>query len=168
MAKRFPHSRRQFLLAGASVASTLSIGSLAEAAVELVVIVHPDNTQSVSPSDIEAIFRTTLRHWPGGGGIVAFNLVPGSEERVSFDRAALRLTPEQVSRYWIDRRIRGGQPPPRAVSSPLLAVRLVRELRNAIGYVPASLAPSGVRMIARVRGPALVVAEAWPRDAKDV
>jgi len=168
VAKRFPHSRRQFLAAGASVASTLSIGSLAEEAVDLLVIVHPDNTQSLPLTDVEAIFRTTLRHWPGGGGIVAFNLVPGSAERVNFDRAALRLTPEQVSRYWIDRKIRGGQPPPRAVPSPLLVVRLVRELRYAIGYVPASLAPSGVRVVARARGPELVVAGAWPRDVKDV
>ena len=168
MEQRFSQSRRQFLLAGASVASTLSIGSLAEAATELVVIVHPDNTQSPSPRDIEAIFRTTLRHWPDGGGIVAFNLVPGSEERVSFDRAVLRLTPGEVSRYWIDRKIRGGESPPRSVPNPLLVVRLVRDLRSAIGYVPAALAPSGVRVIARVQGPALVGAGVWPRDVKDV
>ncbi len=168
MARNFDHSKRRILLGGAALAATLASGSIAEAGTDLVLIVHRENTQRLSAVDIANIFRTTRRHWPGGETIVAFNLAPGSSERVNFDRVALGLEPDAASRYWIDRKIRGGQPPPRVVPNSLLVARLVAELRGGVGYAPEALLPQGVRVVARVRGPAIVMAGASRHDLEQL
>ncbi len=162
------YPRRRFLLAGGLTAASLSLEGRALASADLLVIVHRDNIQRLSTGDIEAIFRTTLRHWANGDTVVPFNLAAGTHERVAFDRAALGLEPDKASRYWIDRKIRGGQPPPRTAPNPLLVARLVAELKAGIGYVPEGLLHAGVRAVGRVRGPALAVAAAWPGPVEEL
>ncbi len=121
-------------------------------------IVNVRNQRSLTPAELEAIFRSSRRHWQDGGPIVAFNLPPGSPERAAFDRAVLQLSPEEVARYWIDRRIRGGDPPPRGVSNASLVLRLVAQLPTGIAYVPATLVRDGVRTVAWVRKGVLAIA----------
>ncbi len=162
------YPRRQFLVTGAVTLATLSLEGLALASSDLLVIVHRDNSQRLSTSEIEAVFRTTLRHWASGETVVPFNLAVGTAERVAFDRAALGLEPEKASRYWIDRKIRGGQPPPRTAPNPPLVARLVAELKSGIGYIPEGLLHGGVRAVGRVRGHALQVAAAWPYSVEEV
>ncbi len=67
--------------------------------------------------------------------------------------AVLGLDPEGVARYWIDRKIRGGERPPRKVASPS-AVRPRRgrgRARGGIGYLLASDVNPTVKVIARIR-----------------
>ncbi len=146
-------SRRRLLLGSVALASSLGLERTALAGgPELLVVVNPANNARLSGSDIEQIYRSTRRFWSDGKPIVAFNFLPGTAERVAFDRAVLGLEPAQVSRYWIDRKIRGGDPPPRSVPNAPLIARLVAQLGNGIGYVPSSLATSEVRVVARIRG----------------
>jgi len=78
------------------------------------------------------------------------NLADESPVRRSFDAAVLGLDPDRVARYWIDRKIRGGERPPRKVSSASAAVRSVAGDRGGVAYVlRADLSPS-VKVVAKV------------------
>jgi ABC-type phosphate transport system substrate-binding protein len=151
-------NRRRLLSLSAACLAAGSPHLASATGVELAVIVNTRNKQALTTADLEAIFRATRRHWTDGEPITAFNLIAGSAERSSFDRAVLGLSPEEVARYWIDRRIRGGDPPPRSVASAALVVRLIAQLKTGIGYVPPSLLADGVRPTAWIRKGVLTIA----------
>lgn len=149
-----PRFHRRVCLATGSglLLSTLLDGKLSLAGPEeLAVIVHPSNTTRLSLAEVAAVFRTTQRYWSGSKRIMAFNLPVRTPDRELFDRVVLGLDGDAVVRFWIDRKIRGGEPPPRTVPEPDLVLRIVQQAENAIGYVPSHIVKSGVRVIARVR-----------------
>lgn len=119
---------------------------------ELAVIVNPSAAvDRVDGARLEAIFSAVERTWADGKPIIAFSFAPEDPLRVEFERVVLRMTPDQVSRYWIDQRIRNGLRPPRQIPDPVLALRLVAKLPGSIGYVPRRLVDASVRVVARVR-----------------
>ena len=61
------------------------------------------------------------------------------------------MDPDAVARFWLDRRVRSGSPPPRQAPDPVMIARLVAKLEGAIGYVPESLVARDVRVVARIR-----------------
>jgi hypothetical protein len=93
------------------------------------------------------MFTTRKQSWQNGQRIVPFNFPPKHSVRVEFDRSVLQMNPEAVARYWIDRRIRGGNPPPKQVSNARLIVRLVAKLPGAVAYVPRGLVDASVRVV---------------------
>jgi hypothetical protein len=153
MANAPRYHRRHFLARGSAlVLSTVLEGRLAIAAPEeLAIIVHPSNTASLSLAEIAVVFKTNRRFWSGSTRIVALNLPPGTHDRVLFDRIVLGLDGDDVLRFWIDRKIRGGEPPPRSVPDAEVVLNIVQQTETAIGYVPHHLVKSGARVIARVR-----------------
>jgi hypothetical protein len=138
------------------VASPAPLTADDDRAVELLVIVHADNHDAVSASDLEAYFLRKQRHWPSGDTVIPINFPPEAAPRRTFDRAVLGMSPDEVARYWLDQRIRDGDTAPREVGDGALIARLVARLRGAVGYVPAGAAVPGVRVVARVRGGELV------------
>src|SRR5690606_14980324 len=127
---------RRKLLALAASAMGASFVTPAFAAPDLVVVVHPSVGEAISMADLGAIFTTRKQSWNGGKRIVPFNFPAKHEVRVAFDEAVLSMDPDAVARYWIDRKIRGGNPPPKQIQNAELVVRLVEKLDGAIGYVP--------------------------------
>lgn len=93
------------------------------------------------------MFTTRKQSWSGGKRIVPFNFPPKHEVRVAFDQAVLEMDPDAVARYWIDRRIRGGNPPPKQVSNARMIVRLVEKLDGAIAYVPSDTPLGSARAV---------------------
>jgi ABC-type phosphate transport system substrate-binding protein len=125
--------------------------ALTEPQSEIAIFVHPANKCArFSSSDIEKIFTTVRSHWDGGKPILAFNLPAKSPIREQFDRVVLGMDPETIGKYWIDRRIRGGNPPPRTAPEATIVVRVVANSESAIGYAPTSVVDASVRVIARV------------------
>lgn len=119
----------------------------------IAVIAHPSvPVERLPHAELASIFAGTMKTWRDGSPIRLFNLPAGHPTRTEFDRVVLRMTPEQVSRYWLDRRIRGEGTPPRQVQSPELLSRLVAALAGAVSYVPEDKVGSGVRVVARIRG----------------
>jgi ABC-type phosphate transport system substrate-binding protein len=148
-----PRFHRRVCLAAcpALFLSTLLEGRLTLAVTEeLAVIVHPSNTAALSLAEIAAIFKTTRRFWSGSTRIMALNLPVGSRDRVQFDHVVLGLDGDAALRFWIDRKIRGGEPQPRAVPEAAVVLSIVQQVETAIGYVPTHLVKTGVRVIARV------------------
>jgi hypothetical protein len=116
---------------------------------DIAVVVNPSlRAVRFDLAKLEAIFTTTARNGPDGKPIIVFNSPPDDKLRIEFDRVVLRMTPDQVSRHWIDQRIRNGQRPPRQIGDPALILRLVGKLPSSIGYVPRRLVDSTVVVVA--------------------
>jgi ABC-type phosphate transport system substrate-binding protein len=142
--------RRWFLVA---VVAALVAGhaTAAPEEVELAVIVNPAGPPApLNRAALASIFSMTRRNWEDGTSIVPFNYPPESPMRRSFDQLVLGLAPAEVSRFWIDQRIRGQGHPPRHVTDPGLVLRLVANVKGGIGYVPVPLVDKSVRVVARV------------------
>lgn len=90
----------------------------------------------------------------GGRVTMPFNHPPRTPDRVAFDKLVLRMAPDEVARYWIDQRIRGGRPPPRTTDSATLLLRLVARLPDALGYVREGFESPGLKVL-RVDGKAV-------------
>ncbi len=120
------------------------------------VIVHNKSwNRAFTGNELHAIFTTRLKE-VDGKRVVPFNLAPRSEPRTAFDRAVLHMSPDEVARYWIDRRVRGGASPPKQVPSAKVMLAVVAQLAGAIGYVPEDLVDDRVTVVARVVGGKLV------------
>jgi hypothetical protein len=70
-----------------------------------------------------------------GVKVIPFNHPPATPDRVGFDRVVLGMDPEEVGRYWVDQKIRGGDAPPRTIDSVNLLLRVVAALPGAFAYV---------------------------------
>jgi ABC-type phosphate transport system substrate-binding protein len=105
---------------------------------------------AVSRDDLRPIFQTKKDTWPDGSPVKPFNLAESSPLRHGFDAAVLGLDPERVARYWIDRKIRGGERPPQTAPSSAIMVKIVSKTPGAVGYVEANAADSSVKVVARI------------------
>lgn len=117
----------------------------------LIVIVNDkSHVERLSAYEIEALFTRLQTRWSDGTPVHPFALPSGTPARELFDRAVMRLSPEQVGRFWLDRRIRGLGMPPKQVPNAALMVQIIANLPGAIGYVPGRARLPGVRIVARI------------------
>jgi ABC-type phosphate transport system substrate-binding protein len=125
--------------------------SAGETRTELVVIANKAvATNRISRNDLRPIFQTKKDTWPDGTPARPINLSESSPFRHTFDSVVLGLDPDRVARYWIDRKIRGGERPPPTVSSSALVVKLVSKTAGALGYVEASAVDGSVKVVAKI------------------
>lgn len=118
----------------------------------LAVIVSPSNKlTNISVADLRRVFQSERLTDPDGNRLIALNHPPKTVDRVGFDQVVLRMDPEGVGRFWIDRKIRGGSGPPRTVESLATLRRVVEKLPGAIGYLRPGQLSNEVRAI-RVEG----------------
>lgn len=98
-------------------------------------------------------FRTLRRVFSGettelgGQRLIPFNHPPKDDARRRFDLVVLKLSPEMIGPYWVDRRLRGQNGPPRTVPEPGLLVAVVSKIQGGIGYVPASVGTTAVGVL---------------------
>lgn len=134
---------------------------------DLVVIVNPANPAIMLARDeLRPIFQTTRLAWPDGTRAEPLNLPDEVEARRTFDRAVLGLDPDRVSRYWVDRKIRGGERPPRRLTATSAVVRNVAADKGAVGYVPEREANATVKIVARIQDGKLVPFDPLLRRAR--
>jgi hypothetical protein len=142
--------RRAFLVA-LFVAGGAFLVERAPAATKLAVVVHPKNSvRNLGAGEIEAIFTTRRLDWPDGSRIIPFNFPARNAVRETFDRRALHLDPDEVARFWIDRRVRGGHPPPRQIPDSRTMLRVIASLETAIGYLSSNEVDGSVRVVAEI------------------
>jgi len=116
--------------------------------VTLAVFVAKDsNLQNLKMTELRRIFTNADDSGFSGQRNVPFNHTARSSDRIGFDQTVLRMSPEEVSRFWIDRKIRGLPGPPRAVDSLSALLRLVSHTSAGVGYARPSQVSSDVRVI---------------------
>jgi ABC-type phosphate transport system substrate-binding protein len=124
---------------------------------DIVVVVNKANPASVLTRDVlRPIFQTIKSEWSDGTKAEPVNLPDNDDIRHRFDAAVLGLEADDVVKYWIDRKIRGGERPPRRVGTEGSALRFVANTPGGVGYMRASAAQPAVRIVARIRGSQVV------------
>src|SRR5262245_4601652 len=104
--------------------------------VAILVIAGPQvRLEDLSLPRLRSLYMSLPVNDAAGTKLVPLNQPPGTPVRVAFDRIVLGMDPDQVGRYWIDRRMRGEGSAPRSVDSPLLLQRLVAKLPGAVAYL---------------------------------
>jgi ABC-type phosphate transport system substrate-binding protein len=127
--------------------------SLADDSKEVILVIAHKGVAAASMSrdELRPIFQTKKNTWPDGSALRAFNLPGNDSVRHGFDAAVLGLDPDRVARYWIDRKIQGGDRPPVNVPSNALMVKIVGKTEGAIGYVDSAVAlDASVKVIAKI------------------
>jgi hypothetical protein len=125
-------SRRSLLTGAGSL--LLPLPAQAEPIALRLVVARSSSVQNVSIGDLRQLFlrkRASLEN----DTAIPFNHPPRTPDRVGFDRLLLGMNADEVARYWVDRRVRSGESPPRTVDSVTLLVAVVAKLRGAVGYV---------------------------------
>ena len=125
--------------------------SSAEPQPEVVVVVNKANpATSLTREELRPIFQTTKSEWPDGVKAEPVNLSDDDPTRHAFDLAVLGLDPDRIARYWVDRKIRGGERPPRKVSSASAAVRSVAAEKGGVAYVLRADVNASVKVVAKI------------------
>lgn len=115
----------------------------------IALVVNPQSPlKDLSMAEIRNIFLGQKKTWPSGEPIVPIYLVPTSPVSEAFARQALGKSLEDLEKYWIDARIRGGPKKPRTVPTPVVARKLVGSLPTAIAYLPLADADDSVKVLA--------------------
>jgi hypothetical protein len=102
----------------------------------VVVVARGSAVTSVSRSELKHCFMGDTIS-PAGVPLVPFNAEPRTAQRGGFDRAVLGMSPDEVGRFWVDRKVRGQSAAPRSLPSIAHVQKVVAKFPNAIGYVPA-------------------------------
>jgi hypothetical protein len=109
----------------------------AQATKKLVVVVAKGSPlTNISRTDLKRAFQGDSVS-AGGKTLVPFNAAPNSKERTGFDKAVLGMNPDQVGRFWVDRKVRGQSGAPRSLPSAAHLVKVAAKFPGAITYVPA-------------------------------
>lgn len=103
--------------------------------------------KDISTAVLRRSFMGEAAEYAAGKRLIPINHPPGTPARMQFDRTILGLQPDEVGRFWIDRRIRDQPPPPKTVPSVELAVRIVMSLPGAISYATADMVNANVRVL---------------------
>jgi len=116
-----------------------------------VVVAKGSPVQDLSLRALKRVFVNEGVSDPSGRRYVPFNHPARTSDRLAFDAIALEMSAEQVSQFWIERKIHGIARPPRSVDSLALLLRLVARLPGAIGYARPAQLSGDVRAI-RING----------------
>lgn len=135
-------------LVALALASALSLGTVVHAEpprrIAIAVVVGLKSPlRSISLQDLGRLFSGKAQ----GRAVIPLNRTPRSPIRIGFDRAVLRMGPEEVGRYWVDRGVRGESDAPRAIDGATTVTKLVARFPEALGYVRADEVPSTVRVL---------------------
>lgn len=119
----------------------------AEAKKLVVVVAKGSSLTNISRSDLKRCF---LGEPISGGGkpLVPFNAAPNTPERSGFDKAVLGMSPDEVGKFWIERKVRGQSAAPRSLPSAAHIAKVAAKFPGAISYLPADQMTSDIQAVA--------------------
>jgi hypothetical protein len=124
------------------------IGSAARADGKKLVVVVARGSQvtNISRSDLKRCF-TGERVSMADKTLVPFNAAPNTADRAGFDKAVLGMSPDEVGRFWIDRKVRGQGAAPRSLPTVPHVAKVAAKFPNAIGYLEADQLTSEIQAV---------------------
>jgi hypothetical protein len=102
----------------------------------VVVVAKGSSLTDISRGDLKRCFLGDPVS-SGGKTLVPFNATNNTPERTGFDKAVLGMTPEEVGRFWVDRKVRGQSGAPRSLPSSAHMAKVAAKFPGAIGYLTA-------------------------------
>jgi hypothetical protein len=112
----------------------------------LVVVAAASPIKDVELSALRRAFEGAVAE-VGGKRLIPINHPANTPLRVAFDKQVLGLNPEDVGKFWIEKRIRDEGSPPKTVPSPDLAVRIASSLPGAITYCTQEMVNASVKVL---------------------
>jgi ABC-type phosphate transport system substrate-binding protein len=117
------------------------------AAVDLVIVANPEvPVNSLSRSALADIYKGYKGRWDNGQKIKVVMLKQGATHE-AFAETMVELTPAKLKNLWKKVIFSGAGSPPKVVHSEAQCVAFVAATKGAIGYVSASTAIDGVKVI---------------------
>lgn len=113
----------------------------------VVVVAKGSPVTSVSRGDLKRAFLGDPVS-VSGKPLVPFNADANSPERNAFDKAVLGMSPEEVGRFWVDRKVRGQSSAPRSLPSAAHIAKVAAKFPGAICYLPADQLTSDIQPVA--------------------
>lgn len=116
------------------------------------VIVNSENAQQLDVADVRNIYEDNIVVWGSGEAIRPYHLSTKSDAREIFSRKVLDKSSLASARFWANKKITNTAKNPPETSNELLVINEVLRNRQAIGYVPLSMARKhrGVRIVVTV------------------
>ena len=109
------------------------------ASTQIVVVTKKSSTLSeLSLRDLKRLYQGDKISAPDGTSLLPLNHAAGSPSRVTFDHLVLKMSPDEVGRYWVDRKIRGQTGAPKAIPSVDLLRKVVAAMAGALTYLDAA------------------------------
>ena len=111
----------------------------------VVVVARASSVTNVSRLDLKRSFLgepITI----GNTRLAPFNAEPNSDARAGFDLSVLGMTPDQIGRFWVDRKVRGQGAAPRSLPAIHLA-KVIAKFPGAIGYLQVDQLTADVKPI---------------------
>jgi hypothetical protein len=145
-------SRRSTLMALSTPGLMLALGDLglvhAAPANALVIVTQRSSALSdLSLRELKRMYQSEQVNGPDGTPIIPLNRPVGSPARVAFDQLVLKMDPDEVGRYWIDRKIRGQTGAPKAIPSLDLLRRAVASVAGTLTYLSASELTADLKIV---------------------
>ncbi len=135
---RFPFLRRQAmaLVLIAGLWPTDARGAAPVPGDVLVVVVSQSTPLAgIRLDDLRRLFLDEMIRDADWNKLVPLNQVPGSSERTLFDSRVLGMAPDEMARFWIDRKVRGDKGAPRSVAPAGNLARLVAKFKGTITFI---------------------------------
>jgi hypothetical protein len=130
------------------VVALCAAGGLAHADGKKLVVVTAKGSglTNISRDDLKRCF---LGESVSGGGktLVPFNAATSTPERTGFDKAVLGMTPDEVGRLWVDRKVRGQAGAPRSLPSAAHIAKVAAKFPGAIAYLPEDQLTSDIQPV---------------------
>jgi hypothetical protein len=112
----------------------------------VVVVAKGSSLTNISRDDLK---RCYLGESVSGGGktLVPFNATTSTPERTGFDKSVLGLSPDEVGRFWVDRKVRGQGGAPRSLPSAAHIAKVAAKFPGAIAYLPVDQLTSDIQPV---------------------
>jgi hypothetical protein len=112
----------------------------------VVVVAKGSSVTNISRSDLKRCFLGEAIS-VAGKALIPFNATPNSPDRRDFDKAVLGMTPDEVGKFWVDRKVRGQSAAPRSLPSHAHIAKVAAKFPGAIGYLPSDQLTADVQAV---------------------
>ena len=113
---------------------------------EVAVIVHANNQQSLTDTDIKNLFTGKLKSFPDGNPAIILSLPEGDPNQSLFNQKVLGRSDAQVKAFWSKLMFTGKGTPPKEVAAEEM-IKLVSENPSTIGIIDSTMVSDKVRVL---------------------
>lgn len=118
---------------------------------EILIVINSENeTRELSRQELVDLYMGRSQEFPNGNFVIRVDQLPSSDIREAFYQGLVGKSTAEVNAYWARLLFTGRASPPVVVADDDVTLKMVRENRNAIGYIYASQLDDSVKVVMRV------------------
>lgn len=133
------------------IAALLSLGIALPASAEIAVIVHPDNANTLTKSQVRKIFLGKLKTFPDGTAIQPLDLPAETTTRETFLDKVLRKSEANLNAHWARMLFSSKGKPPKGLSNAAAVKAEVASNAATIAYIDAADIDGSVKVLFTIK-----------------